>query len=63
MWIQARAPGGLHSLSGAKVHLGTWHDDGGFRALTPSARSGSFGGGDGAIDPLEMDDTGPITLD
>jgi hypothetical protein len=33
------------------------------RALAPSARSGSFGGGDGATDPLVMDDTGPITLD
>jgi glycosidase len=61
--LPATALGGIHSLSGAKLYLSTWDYDGGFRALAPSARSGSFGGGDGATDPLVMDGTGPITLD
>jgi hypothetical protein len=61
--LPATALGGIHSLSGAKLYLSTWDYDGGFRALAPNARSGSFGGGDGATDPLVMDDTGPITLD
>ena len=61
--VPATALGGLHSLSGATLYLSTWDYDGGFRALAPSARSGSFGGGDGATDPLVMDDAGPILLD
>ena len=54
--------GGLKSLSGTKVYITTWDYDGGYRQLKPIAANAIFGGGDGAVDPLVMDDTAVITL-
>ena len=50
------------SLAGARLYVSTWDFDAGARALTPQAQAHSFGGGDGARDPLIMDDTGVIVL-
>ena len=53
---------GVDSLSGAKVYAATWDYDGGYRPLLAEPASSRFGGGDGARDPLVMDDTAVITL-
>lgn len=60
--LPAGSLGGLKSLSGVKLYVATWDYDGGYRALTPLAQSSAFSGGDGAFDPLVMDDTAVITL-
>lgn len=52
----------LTSLSGVKVYVTTWDYDGGYRRLVPAAQEYEFWGGDGAVDPLVMDDTAVITL-
>ena len=54
--------GGLRSLAGVRVYVSTWDYDGGFRPLATEAAASTFGGGDGAKDPLIMDDTAVITL-
>jgi hypothetical protein len=54
--------GGISSLSGVKIYISTWDYDGGFRPLGAAPGNASFGGGDGAVDPLIMDDTAVITL-
>ncbi|NUS39106.1 MAG: alpha-amylase [Lysobacter sp.] len=58
----ASALGKPASLSGAKLYLATWDMGEGPRPLQPEAGPTSFGGGDGARDPLVMDDTAVITL-
>ncbi|HEY0503248.1 MAG TPA: alpha-amylase family glycosyl hydrolase [Lysobacter sp.] len=58
----ARALGNPATLSGAKLYVTTWDYDGGYRALAPRATSHAFGGGDGAVDPLVLDDMGVIVL-
>ena len=60
--LPASALGNLRSLSGVKLYVTTWDYDGGYRALTPLAQSMEFGGGDGAVDPLVMDDTAIVVL-
>jgi len=52
----------VHALAGARIYASTWDFDGGFRPLAPQAGGGSFGGGDGARDPLVMDETAVIAL-
>lgn len=52
----------LTSLSGVKVYVTTWDYDGGYRPLVPTAQEYEFWGGNGAVDPLVMDDTAVITL-
>jgi glycosidase len=52
----AAALGNRRTLAGARIHVTTWDYDGGWRALTPQPGSHSFGGGDGARDPLVMDE-------
>ena len=54
--------GHRRSLSGARLYLSTWDYDGGFRALEPAVSGGRFGGGDGARDPLVMDDSAVVVL-
>ncbi|MDQ3287773.1 MAG: alpha-amylase family glycosyl hydrolase [Pseudomonadota bacterium] len=60
--IPARALGNVGSLAGARLYINTWDYDGGYRSLTPQAQPAGFGGGDGASDPLILDDTGVIEL-
>ena len=60
--LPANALGNLRSLSGLKIYVTTWDYDGSYRALTPLAQPMAFGGGDGAADPLVMDDTVVIVL-
>ena len=60
--IPARALGNPPTLAGARLYVNTWDYDGGYRALGPQAQSASFGGGDGARDPLVLDDTAVIEL-
>ncbi len=60
--FSAAALGGLSTLRGAKVYVSTWDYDAGFRALQPLAGAYQFGGGDGRVDPLVMDDSGVISL-
>ncbi len=60
--LSAAALGGLQSLAGAKLVVSTWDFDGGFRPLTAEPGGASFGGGDGARDPLIMDETRVIEL-
>ena len=60
--FSSSALGGLQSLSGVKVYVSTWDYDGGFRPLAAMPENSTFGGGDGATDPLIMDDSAVITL-
>lgn len=60
--IPARALGNPPTLAGARLYVNTWDYDGGYRALRPQAQSASFGGGDGARDPLVLDDSAVIEL-
>ena len=53
---------GVTSLSGSRVYAATWDYDGGYRPLLAEPAGSRFGGGDGARDPLVMDDTTVITL-
>jgi hypothetical protein len=53
---------GLSNLSGVKVHVTTWDYDGGYRPLVPTAEQWKFWGGDGATDPLVLDDTPALTI-
>ncbi|WP_172199580.1 alpha-amylase family glycosyl hydrolase [Niveibacterium sp. COAC-50] len=54
--------GKLSSLSGVKVYVTTWDYDGGYRGLSPTTQEWAFWGGNGATDPLVMDDTTVISL-
>ncbi|MBL8512018.1 MAG: alpha-amylase, partial [Betaproteobacteria bacterium] len=58
----AAALGSLKSLSGLRLYVTTWDYDGGFRNLTTDGQANSFSGGDGAVEPLVMDDTAVIKL-
>ena len=60
--LPASALGNLRSLSGMRIYVNTWDYDGGYRRLAPTAQAMAFGGGDGAIDPLVMDDAAILTL-
>ena len=60
--LPASALGDPRTLSGARLYVATWDYDDGFRRLAPGGQPGIFGGGDGARDPLVMDDTGIIVL-
>jgi len=60
--LSSSALGGIKSLSGVKVYVTTWDYDGGYRPLRPLPTATDFSGGDGASDPLVMDDTAVITL-
>ena len=60
--LPAAALGRPASLSGARLYVTTWDYDGGYRALAPIAQGHVFGGGDGAVDPLVLDDTAVIEL-
>jgi glycosidase len=57
-----RALGNPPTLTGAKVYVTTWDYDGGYRVLAPQPTAHAFGGGDGAVDPLVLDDTSVIVL-
>ena len=48
--------GGLRSLSGVNIYINTWDYDAGYKPLSPNAGGQGFSGGDGAVDPLVMDD-------
>lgn len=54
--LPAGALGHPSSLSGAKLYIATWDYDAGYRSLAAQPQSAAFGGGDGARDPLVMDD-------
>jgi hypothetical protein len=54
--------GRLTSLSGVKIYVTTWDYDGGYRPLVPTMQEYAFWGGDGAVDPLVMDEVAVITL-
>ncbi len=58
----AAALGRPEALSGARLYLTTWDYDGRYRPLLPDGDAYAFGGGDGARDPLIMDDSGVIVL-
>jgi hypothetical protein len=58
----AAALGRPATLAGAKLYVGTWDIGEGPRRLQPSADDNSFGGGDGARDPLVMDDSAVVEL-
>ena len=60
--LPAKALGNLASLSGSKIYLTSWDYDGGYKPLTANGSGHGFSGGDGAKDPLIMDDTVVITL-
>jgi len=60
--LPAAALGNLDTLSGVRVYLNAWDYDGGYRRLAPEAGRMHFGGGDGATDPLIMDDTAVIAV-
>ncbi len=60
--LPAAALGNLQTLSGVRVYANAWDYDGGYRTLAPEPGRMHFGGGDGAIDPLVMDDTAVIEL-
>ena len=54
------ALGNPASLAGARVYVTTWDwngVDGEYRRLTETPQQWTFGGGDGAVDPLILDDT------
>lgn len=53
--LPAASLGHPRTLSGARVFITTWDQDGAYRALQPEPGSHSFGGGDGSRDPLIMD--------
>lgn len=55
----AAALGDPEDLAGVKVYVATWdwdHETGDLRPLTPEGGDMAFGGGDGAQDPLFVDD-------
>lgn len=58
----AASLGSLPSLSGLKLYANTWDYDGRYRALVPQPAGFAFSGGDGAIDPLLMDETGVVEV-
>ena len=58
----AAAFGGLTSLSGLKVHANTWDYDVRYREIAPQPAAFAFGGGDGAADPLVMDETAVLEV-
>ncbi len=60
--IPAVALGRPATLAGAKLYFTTWDYDGRYRSLGQPPQAQAFGGGDGARDPLVMDDTHVITL-
>ncbi|MDC0711318.1 alpha-amylase family glycosyl hydrolase [Stigmatella sp. ncwal1] len=53
---------GRSDLSGVKVYATTWDYDGGYRPLVPGTEQWKFGGGEGATDPLVLDDTPVLTI-
>ncbi|QRN95952.1 hypothetical protein JRI60_44110 [Archangium violaceum] len=53
---------GLTNLKGVKVYVTTWDYDGGYRPLVPTAEQWKFWGGDGATDPLVLDDTPVLAI-
>lgn len=53
---------GMNDLSGVKVYVTTWDYDGGYRPLVSAAEQWKFWGGDGASDPLVLDDTPVLTV-
>lgn len=60
--LPASAIGGAPTMDGARLHVTTWDYDGRYRPLAIKPGSFEFGGGDGARDPLVMDDSAVITL-
>lgn len=44
------------TLSGARIYVTTWDYDGGYRPLVKAPEQWKFSGGDGAVDPLILDD-------
>lgn len=63
--IQAEALGFPESLSGTKVYITTWDYDGiesAYRKIEPQPQAYTMGGGDGAKDPLFMDETKVLTV-
>jgi hypothetical protein len=60
--LPAASLDGMKSPSGVKLYVTTWDYDGGYRALAPQAGTATLGGGNGATDPLVMDDSVVITL-
>lgn len=62
--ISSEAIGNPTSLSGYQIYISTWDEDNGTpRGLVmPVALEFKFGGGDGNIDPLVIDETSIITI-
>ena len=60
--LSSSSLGGVRSLSGIKVYVSTWDYDGGFRPLASTPGTSIFGGGEGATDPLIMNDSAVTTL-
>ena len=62
--IPGSALGSPPSLSGWQIYIATWDADmGNPRGLTATGGVWSFGGGNGKVDPLVIDETSVITLD
>jgi hypothetical protein len=53
---------GIAKLKGATVYVTTWDYDGGYRPLQPMPDPYKMSGGDGATDPLIMDDVPVMTI-
>jgi glycosidase len=49
-------------LAGARLYVNTWDYDGGYRPLGMAGRTYGFRGGDGAREPLVLDDIAPLVL-
>lgn len=60
--LPAAALGSPANLDGARLHVATWDYDGGYRPLARRPAAFTFGGGDGARDPLVMDASAVIEL-
>ncbi len=60
--LPAAALGSPASLSGLKLYVNTWDYDGGYRALAVDPGGFAFSGGDGAVEPLVMDETEVIVV-
>ncbi len=61
--ISSKSIGNPSDLSGYQIFITTWDEDNGnIRALESEPQAFRFGGGDGSVDPLIMDETEVITI-
>lgn len=60
--VSKKALGTSSTLSGVKVYTSTWDYDGGYRPLVQKTAQWAFWGGNGATDPLVLDDTPGVVI-